>query len=93
MAEKLSRPEDILRAEPNSVSRHEIQSTSTVIEAAPTQPVEPADVPELEANETGNDRGSNLLTGFKLYLVVAALMLAGFLVALNGSFVATVSKI
>jgi hypothetical protein len=63
------------------------------MEAAPTQPVEPADVPALEANETGNDGGSNLLTGFKLYLVVAALMLAGFLVALNGSFVATVSKI
>jgi hypothetical protein len=64
--------------------------TSRTIKSPPrsNESLEP---PKTETNEAEENGSDHFLTGFKLYLVVAGLMLVGFLVSLNGSFVATVS--
>lgn len=47
--------------------------------------------PKLETNDSEENENGHFLIRFKLYLVIAGFMLVGFLFALNGSFVATVS--
>jgi len=58
-----------------------------------TLPLQQAAIPDSTkeiAVDSEENEDKRFLEGLKLYLVVAGLMLVGFLVALNGSFVATV---
>lgn len=68
-----------------------ITSTPTSTIKRPLQSDGSLEPPRLEANDLEENENGHFLIGLKLYLVIAGLMLVGFLVALNGSFVATVS--
>jgi hypothetical protein len=68
----------ILPTPPPSTIKHEPQLDGSL---------EPS---KTEQNESQENERSRFPTGVKLYCDVAGLMLVGFLVLLNGSFVATV---
>lgn len=89
MAQHPSNPHDILIRvlAPSTHQDGDVQSTPTSTTAkSPSQSDGSLEAPKTEANES-----DHFLEGFKLYVIVGGLMLVGFLVALNGSFVATVS--
>jgi hypothetical protein len=79
-------------APPTYQGGHVIPSTPTLkTSKSPSQSNESLEPPKTETNKLEENEGDHFLTGFKLYLVVGGVMLVGFLLGLNGSFVATVS--
>jgi hypothetical protein len=87
--ERPEQPSDISILEFNASipqSNH-ATSTSTIL---PLQQTAILDSTKERAVDSEENEDKRFLEGLKLYLVVAGLMLVGFLVALNGSFVATV---
>jgi len=85
-------PIQVLALAPPTHQGGHIPSTPTLkTTKSPSQSNESLKLPKTETSDLAENESDHFLAGFKLYLVIGGVMLVGFLGALNGSFVATVS--